>query len=118
MGKDENRRIVQRRAYENRDAILPMDKLRIRCTGVTKYSGGEVIAEFYLPNDGPLWMKPPEGMEIKTGDVVTLMCIAQRVSANGYGLFVDYRFNVEGWSKTCIINGPDAQSLEKERRKA
>lgn len=95
----------QRRAYENRDGILPGDVLTAKCARI---EDPYAIIDF---GENALVLSQPEGSEIKAGDTIRLRCRAQTVRANGYGLYVDYQFTVEATGELCTISGPDAQSL-------
>ena len=111
---EKQRKERQRKAYENRDAILPRDVLLLKCTRID-----DEMAWFDFPegalgtrrhHDGNSVREP---LDINVGDSVRLFCYEQSVQANGYGLFVDYTFGVEEAGEKFIINGPDAQTLER-----
>lgn len=95
----------QRRAYENRDSILPGDVLTAKCARI---EDPYAVIDF---GENALVLSQPEGVAIKTGDTIRLRCRAQTVMANGYGLYVDYQFTVEATGERCTLAGPEAQSL-------
>ena len=95
----------QRRAYENRDSILPRDVLYMTCSDADSQ-----YARFAMPSD-TLTISQSGKEIIRKGERVKITCASQIIKANGYGLFVDYEFFVYETGGTVIINGPDAQSL-------
>jgi hypothetical protein len=95
----------QRRAYENRDSILPRDVLYMTCSDANTQ-----FAMFEMPGD-TLTIRQSGKEIIRKGERVKITCTSQIIKANGYGLFVDYEFTVYETGGTVIINGPDAQSL-------
>ncbi|MBQ8708488.1 MAG: hypothetical protein IJ523_10415 [Succinivibrionaceae bacterium] len=105
----------QRRAYEARESIQPRDILRMKCDyadeslfRVPMKSGDCLVCSqpYDKLNDKP--MEP-----VKAGEVLEMWCSAIIVKCNGYGRFVDYEFYCDRIRHTVIINGPDAQELEK-----
>lgn len=95
----------QRRAYENRDNIVPRDILYMVCTDANSQH-----AMFEMPG-GTLTISQAGQEIIRKGERVKITCTGQIIKANGYGLFVDYEFTVYATGGSVIINGPDAQSL-------
>ncbi len=96
----------QRKAYENRDSILPGDRLLIQVSGVT-----DDAVELKMKYSS-LWIDQTKKDPLKPGQTLTLYCYEQRIARNGLGLFVDYQFALEDLG-VVIINGPDAQRLQK-----
>ena len=99
----------QRRAYENREDILPGDRISLRCIR----AGAE--AAFFQLESGELACCQEPGKELKAGDVLHLACTAAAIGENGYGPFVDYVFRARETGHTVIINGPDAQAAAPKR---
>lgn len=100
----------QRRAYENRDSILPGDVLYMTCS-----EADSQYARFDLPG-GMLTISQSGSEIIRKCERVKITCTRQIIEANGYGLFVNYEFAVYETGGSVIINGPDAQSLVREAR--
>lgn len=99
----------QRRAYENRDAVQPGDIFTLRCGKTSKGVAVEGYALFPL-QEGELALEQIPGKPIEQGELVSFRCEEQTVKANGYGLYVDYRFTVEKTGGSCVIDGANAQA--------
>lgn len=99
----------QQMAYEKRDIIMPGDVLTLVCT-----EADSCYAFFDLPGEKLSILQPKES--ISKGDRVKFTCVSQNVLKNGFGLYVDYGFEVARTGFFVRINGPDAQSLVRKVR--